>query len=351
MDDYSKQSDDGLKELNALTEEYYDEKENEDILKEAEEEVKTKKTIYDHIRIAMIIISFAICLFSDFINYGFELMLVSILLFTIATFFMGAIKKFITEGDHCSLLFRASFFLRILLFLFFFLSLSMIFLSKNYELHYSYWIAIISFLAIATIEIIESSIRDFRSRINWSSFARILRTLLDVFLLIVWINLIGMLLRMSLPEEGNLLVVNQVKAPREIALTRYGYDGLDSQEAFLKNTVSITDIAFLRQLTSELGDKSYRPMDIKSELNYIKLVKTADLYYELNLHYDVYDKSNVFDSYLTTLTLIDHKLVLRYENRRSNIWLFQDTVNDYYYLKLTEDTINELNTYINSLGD
>ncbi len=351
MDDYSKQSDDGVKELNIETEEYYVEKEKEDSLHEVEEERKPKKTIYDHIRFAMIIISFVIYLFSDFVKYGFALMIFSVLLFTIATFFMGAIKKFITEGDDCSLLFRASFFLRIILFLFFFLSLSMIFLTTNYDLYYSYWIAVISFLAIATIEYIESSIWDFRSRKNWSWFARLLRTLLDVFFLIVFINMISMMVRLSLPGEGDQLVVNQLKSPKEVEVTRYGYNDLNSQEAISRNTVSINDITFLKQLTSELGFRNYEPMDIISELNYIKLEKTADVYYKLNLHYDVYENSNIFDSYLTTITFIDNVLVLRNEKRRSNIWLFQNTVNDYYYLDLSEDTINKLNSFINTLGD
>jgi hypothetical protein len=350
MNEFSDKSEDGLKELNDLTEEYYNEKE-ESFLNKAEEEEKPKRTVYDHIRIAMLILSFVIYLFSDFIKYGFAFMFFSILLFTIATFFMGAIKKFITKGDHCSLLFRASFFLRIIILVFFFLSLSMIFLTKNYDLYYSYWIAVISFLALATIQIIESSIWDFQSRKNWNRIAKILRLLLDIAFFIVWINLISMMFRLSLPEEGSLLVVNQMEVPNEIELTRYGYTDLNSLEAIERNTVSITDTAFLRQLTSELGDKSYLPMDIISELNHIKLEKTSDVYYSINLKYNINDNNNIFDSYLTTITYIDHKLILRHEYRRSNTWLFQDTVHDYYLLEISEDIISKLDSYILSLVD
>lgn len=347
MDDYSKQTDDGLKELNTVTEEYYEEKRKEDCF--IEEEDKPKKTIFDYIRIGLILISYAIFLFVDIMDQGFALMAFAIFFFTIATFFLGAIKKFFTEGDNCSLLFRASFFLRVILLLFFFVSLSMIFLTKNVYLNYTYWIAIFSFLTIASMEVIESMIEDYRKRKNYGLFSRICRNLFNIFLLIIWINLIAMVTRMSLPENGSIIVVNQLKMPDRIEIIKVCNNSSYVEETLSDNMITITDQTFHQQLKAELENKNYEPMNIISELNYIKLKHITPVYYQLNLYYNKYDRDNVFASPFTIITIIDDKVVFRYNNIRTENSLLKNTLNDYYYLELSEETRNSLYSYIDRL--
>lgn len=347
MDDYSKQSDDGMKELNTVTEEYYEEKRKEDCYDE--EEDKPKKSIYDYVRIGLILISYVIFFFADIIDEGFALMAFAIFFFTIATFFLGAIKKFITEGDNCSLLFRASFFLRVILLLFFFVSLSMIFLTKNVYLNYTYWIAIFSFLTIASMEVIESMIEDYRNRKNHSLFSRICRGLFNIFLLIIWINLIAMVIRMSLPVNGSTIVVNQLKMPDRIEIIKICNNSSYVGEALSDNMITITDQSFHQQLKTELENKNYEPMNIISELNFIKLIHTTPVYYQLDLYYNKYDRDNVFAYPFSLITFIDNKIVFRYNNIRTENSLLKTTLNDYYYLELSEETRNTLYSYIDKL--
>lgn len=347
MENNTNYSADGIKEVNIATDEYYEEKIRfeEDPWNASED--KTKKTKYDYIRIILILISFAIFTFYDTMKHGFAFIALAILLFTIATFFMDAIKKFITEGDNCSLLFRASFFIRVMLFVFFIFSLSMIFLTKRYDLNYSYWIAVISFLAIATIEIIESGIEDLRSRRNSIIFSRILRLLLNVILFLLWINSIGFIIRNSIPDDS-MLVVEQIEVPDEIKVLQRDYKGLDTQELIYITPIIITDKTFLKQIAVELGNKRYTPMNIVSALNYSKLERTTEDYYQLFIIYNEQSETNLFSSPFASITMIDNKLVFRESRLHSDRWLLRNMINIYYYLELSEETISALNTYINS---
>jgi hypothetical protein len=337
-----------MKEINTATEEYYEQKIRSEENEWKESEDKPKKTKYDYIRIILILISVAISIFYDTMNHGFAFMALAILLFTIATFFMGAIKKFITEGDNCSLLFRASFFVRIMLFVFFVISLSMIFVTKRYDLNYSYWIAIISFLLIATIEIIESSFEDYRSRKNSSMLSKILRIVLNIFLFILWIDSIGFIYHLSLPNERSLVVMNQIEVPDELKVLQRDFNGLDTQELIYIKPIIITDKTFLKQIAIELGNKRYTPMNIISALNYSKLERTTEEYYQLFLIYNEQSENNLFSSPLGLITMIDNKLVFKESSLHSNLWLLRTMIDDYYYLELSEETISTLNTYISS---
>jgi hypothetical protein len=348
MDDNTNNLADGMKEFNIETEEYYEQtiRSEEDEWIESEE--KPKKTKYDYIRIVLILTSCIISSLYDFMKFGFALMGLAILLFTITTFFMGAIKKFITEGDNCSLLFRATFFLRIMLFVFFIISLSLIFLTKRYDLNYSYWIAIISFLLIATIEIIESSLEDYRSRKNSSKLSKSLRIILNIFLFILWINSIGFIFHISLPNERSLVVIDQIEVPDELKVLQHDYNGLDTQELIYITPIIITDKTLLKQIAEELGNRRYTPMNIISALNYSKLERITENYYQLFLIYNEESTTNVFSSPFASITMIDNKLVFKEPSMHSNRWLLRNMINDYYYLELSEDTISKLNNYISS---
>ncbi|MDF2906672.1 MAG: hypothetical protein K0R34_1993 [Herbinix sp.] len=346
MEDITKHSEDGVKEINTATQEFYEEIEDlEDTLVVDEE--KTKKTIYDHIRIGLIIASYIIFFFVDFNKHGFPLMAFAIILFTIATFFMGAIKKFITEGDDSSLLFRFTFFLRIGLLFLFFISLMMIFFTINDELNYSYWIALISFLMVATLDILENAIEDLRSRKNHSLLSRIFRIILNLFLLMTWINMIGLTFHISLPVEGSRLVVNQLETPDELTILRYNNKSSHDYMELLDSMITITDRAFLEKLTADLENRSYIPMDMISVLNFSKQEYTADEYYQLSLFYkDSNHSNNIFAFPLSTMKFINETLVFQDYRDQSDRWLFKNKISDYYYIKLSKDTKDQLDSYI-----
>jgi hypothetical protein len=349
MEDITKQSEDGLKKMNIATQELYLEIENRE---EDSENEKPKKTTYDHIRIGLIIASYIIFFFADYNKHGFPLLAFAIILFTIATFFMGAIKKFITEGDESSLLFRFSFFLRIPLLIIFFLSLLIIFVTRDYDLNYSYWIALISFLIIATLDILEGTIEDIRSRKNYSMFSRIFRIFLNFFLLLIWINMIALTFRISLPVVGSRLVVNQLETPYEGMLLRYDDKSSRDFGELMSNTITITDQAFLERLTDDLENRIYVPMNMVSVLNYSKLEYTAEEYYHLNLFFiNPSNDNNIFASPFVTITFIDDQVVLQDHRNRTERWLFKNKLNDYYYLELSKETMDQLYSYIATLKE
>lgn len=347
MEDITKQSEDGVKEINVATQEFYEELENREIITENEVE-KSKKTIYDHIRIGLIIASYVIFFFADYNKHGFPLLAFAIILFTIATFFMRAIKKFITEGDGSSLLFRFSFFLRVSLLIIFFLSLLTIFFTRKYDLNYSYWIALVSFLVIASLDILECTIEDLRSRKNHSVYSRIFRILLNLFLLMIWINMIGLTFRISLPVEGSRLIVQQLETPYELVI----YKNSSDYTELMDSMITITDQAFLERLTEDLENKIYVPMDAVSVLNYNKLEHTAKKYYHLNLFFkNPTNDNNIFSSHFVTITFIDDKAVLQDHRNRTERWLFKIKLNDYYYLELSKETRDQLYSYIATLKE
>ena len=343
MDDYSKQSEDGLKELNTATDEYYREKMDDEL--NILQERQPKKTIYDTIRIGLIIAAFVIYFIADLNAQGFAYMIFAIFLFTIASFFMGAIKKFITEGDNCSLLFRASFFLRIVLLLFFFLSMSMIFWTKNHNLNYSYWVALISFLTIATIEIVESMFEDYRNRKKYGLISRIFRIIINLYLLLFWLSSIGMTIRVSPQMDGRQLVINQVEAPYEIMLIKQD-NQIHSSLDLMNRSIPITDQDFLDQFTQDIVNKGYKPMDIVSVLNYSKLEHTAEEYYQLFLYYHEREDDNILASPLISITYIDNKLILHNQAFEADRWLLSNKINDYYELEMSEETHHKLQAYI-----
>jgi hypothetical protein len=348
MDNNTKDSVDGMKEFNITTEEYYEQKIRSEEDEWNEREEKPKNTKYDFIRFVLILTSCIISAFYDTMKYGFVLMGLAILLFTIGTFFMGAIKKFITEGDNCSLLFRASYFVRIMLFVFFIISLSLIFLTKRYDLNYSYWIAICSFLLIATIDIIESSFEDYRSRKNSSKLSKTIRIMLNILLFFLWIGSISFVFHKSLPNERSLIVMDQIEVPDELKVLQRDYNSLDTQEFIHITPIIITDKTFLKQIAEELGNRRYTPMNIISALNYSKLERTTEDYYQLFLVYNEQSETNLFSSPFASITMIDNKLVFKEPSLHSDRWLLRNMINDYYYLELSEDTISTLNTYISS---
>ncbi len=345
MEEYTNQSSDGLKELNRATEEYYDEK--RETYQVDEEEVKPKKTLYDYIRIGLLLISYLIFAFSNSMKYGFELMAIAIFLFTLGTFFLEPIQRFITEGEDCRLLFRASFFLRILLFLFFFMSLAIIFVTTKQDLNYSYWIAIISFLSIATIHYIESSIWDFRRRKNWSRIAKILRLFLDSIILFVGTNLIYLIIQMSFPDERSPLIVNQLRAPDRVEILVLDEEVSGNEEAQLNNIISITDQALIQQIKTELENQVYDPMDIISELNFIKRKNTSQVY-QLSLYYSKYDPNNIFAYPFSIITFYEDQFVYRYTSYQNEFWISRNTLNNYYYLRFSDETRNKLYSYISN---
>ncbi len=346
MDEFTNQADDGLKELNRATEEYYDEK--RETYQVDEEEVMPKKTIYDYIRIGLLVIAYLIFAFSNSIPYGFELMAIAIFLFTLGTFFLKAIQKFISEGDECSLLFRASFFLRILLFLFFFMSLAIIFMTTKQYLSYSYWIAVICFLSIVIIHFIESSVWEFRNRRNWGGISKILRALLDLILFIVGTNLIYLMLQMSLPDEGSPLIVNQLRTPDRVEILILGEEASNSQVAPSNNIISITDQALIQQIKMEMENRVYDPLDIISELNFIKQKHTSQVSYQLNLYYTKFDHDNIFAYPFSIITFYEDQFVYRYTGHEDEFWIWRNTLNNYYNLRFSEETRNKLYSYINN---
>jgi hypothetical protein len=162
MDDYKDtaetKEEDGIKELNERGEEYYQylDGEAEDHRNGASGK-KIRKTLYDRIRGGLIIVSYIIFIFSTTVDFLFPLTSLAIILYALAFFMLPPVKKWI-DGGMCSKILLGLLSFQVILFLIVTVSLYFIFVSERYELHLTYWFALLGLFLLATITILEDMV-------------------------------------------------------------------------------------------------------------------------------------------------------------------------------------------------
>lgn len=353
MDDYKNTSEnkeeDGTKELNDRREEHYQypDGEAEDHRNGASGK-KIRKTLYDRIRGGLILVSYIIFIFSTTVDFLFPLTSLAITLYVLAFFLLPPVKKWIA-GGMCSKILQGLLSFQVILFLIVTVSLYFIFVSDRYDLHLTYWFALLGIFLLATISILEDMVWDYRERKEKGRAALIGRSLLNLVLFLIWSAVIAVGISFLTARPQDIVRLDDPRVPARASIYRTDDDRSGNQSLDYNQIYSITDTGFLTSLTGDMEGSTLEAMDTIAVWNFKKMERIRKPYHILMLEYNFAPGNHFLEYPMTQIIVMENQAIIKAYSIGKNTSFWNKNRVRYYQVQLSEKTMELLYSHIDIL--
>lgn len=305
------------------------------------------KNLADRIIMGIYIVNMITITLGVFIDVSAIFLFINIIILFSMVYVLEPLNKYIKKGILKNKAIILAISSRMILMLIFAISLYKILLSNNYNLKYTYFICLVSFILLIISKMAEGLINDYSRRKIEGKKYNIIFLIVSIFLGIMILTIIVYFITRSYSYPSRRIVLDDVKIPEYISVYKYDYEsGKTSIGISEKN--KIDSFEDLNKIMSELNSIEIESVTSTDLLNYYRKISNQDPYYVLIPSYkDVSFKENTLeDGYIDIISIrSDGDMVIESIKLKDNRILGNRYYKEVYPINLSQETKDILSKY------
>lgn len=305
------------------------------------------KNLADRIIMGIYIVNMITITLGVFIDVSAIFLFINIIILFFMVYVLEPLNKYIKKGTLKNKAIILAISSRMILMLIFAISLYKILLSNNYNLKYTYFICLVSFILLIISKMAEGLINDYSRRKIEGKKYNIIFLIVSIFLGIMILTIIVYFVTRSYSYPSRRIVLDDVKIPEYISVYKYDYEsGKTSIGISEKN--KIDSFEDLNKIMSELNSIEIESVTSTNLLNYYRKISNQDPYYVLIPSYkDVSFKENTLeDGYIDIISIrSDGDMVIESIKLKDNRILGNRYYKEVYPINLSQETKDILSKY------
>lgn len=310
----------------------------------------TKKMNFaEYIMLAIVVICLIIEIVSRITGYFGMISFISLCVIFMVIAIVSPVDNYFKKGIINNKSTIIIIFLRLVLVVMLVISWYKILLTKNYNLKYTYWAAIISISSIMIIYFIELLISDYRNKKANNKRYYKLNTIGSTLLVFLISSFYLFNLIQSFSRPKHHVVVNALKVPEKISVYKFSKNEFRRESVSVKPISEITSPEDIKKITKELEATSVGNITSIDLINYERMKSDNYPYYIMRFDYD---NTNGFitkleNGYIEEMMVTSNRNVAIEELiSKEGLALFNKYYYDIYPVGLSKETLDMIFNYL-----
>jgi hypothetical protein len=220
--------------------------------------------------------------------------------------------------------------------------------SKDYNLKYTYWIALVAFATIVITLPIGALIKDYKKRKSEGKKRNILFIIVSVLFISLWPCFIAYNIAVKYAYPERQIVLDNLKVPESITIYRYDRESNLFNPNFYSK-INITEEDNINKIIKNLQSTKIESFTGTSLINYSRMRCDNLPYYMLMFHYTGSDSwDNVLeDGYIDYVVVTTNRnTTIEETKKRSRLIFGVDIYNEIFPISLSQETVDMIFEYI-----
>jgi FlaA1/EpsC-like NDP-sugar epimerase len=310
--------------------------------------VTKKMNFVEYIMMAIVVICLIIAIVSRITGYYGMISFISLCAIFMVIAIVSPVNNYFKKGIINNKRTIMLIFLRLVLVVMLIISWYEILFTKNYNLKYTYWAAVISLGSIMVLYFIQKLINDYENKkFNNKGYNKlnIIGTTLLVFLIpsFYFFNFIQ-----SFSRPKHHIVINALKVPEKISVYKLSKDERDKKSAGFMPISEITSPEDIKKITKELERRSVVNITSIDLINFERMKSDSYPCYIMRFDYDNTNglATKLENGYIEQMRVTSSRNIVMEEfTRKDESALFEKYYYDIYPVGLSKETVDMIFSY------